>query len=282
MGWVLTKGMQNLRGQVDGVFPDRDKTSDGTIGDQAHSSGTSGHNPDLTGSAEYKDGDSLDEVRAWDMDSDLRFTGVTAQMVVDHIRKLPNVSSVLRYMIYNRKIYEASNGWAARDYTGASPHTEHIHYSGAYSQSADSDTTFDYRLNELTGGDDMFLPKKGDSGEPVKYWQYILNDLGFSVGAVDGDYGSKTEAAVNASRAAYGEGPHTMITGWHAFKMQCDLAIENAAGKPGPAGPQGPAGAQGPAGPPGPKGDPGTGGSTSGTLIVTGGQLDVVAAPAQP
>ena len=113
MGWVLTKGLQNLRAQVNAAFPDRDKTSDGTIGDQVHASGTSGHNPDLTGNAEYKDGDSLDEVRAWDMDSDLRFPGMTAQQVVDHIRHLPGVSSVLRYMIYNRKIYKASNGWAA-------------------------------------------------------------------------------------------------------------------------------------------------------------------------
>ena len=277
MGWVLTKGLQNLRGQVDDAFPNRDKASDGTIGDQAHASGISGHNPDLTGDAEYKDGDNLDEVRAFDMDTDLRYPGVTAQMVVDHIRKLPNVASVLRYIIYNRKIYEASNGCAAGDYTGPSPHTEHIHFSGARSQAADNDTTYDYRLNELTGGDDM-LVKKGDSGEEVKFWQYVLNEVADSKLTVDGDYGAATEAAVNADRKARGQGPNPAVSGWHAFSLLRDLAAEQAT--PGPQGKTGPAGPQGPAGPPGPKGDPGPAGQLEGTLTVVGGELDVAAKPA--
>lgn len=150
--WVLTKGLQNLRDQMNAAFPDRDKTSDGTIGDAAHAAGISGHDPDdvPNSHAEWNgDPDSTPEVRAWDMDSDLRSPGVTAQQVVDHIRGLPGVSSVLRYMIYNRKIYKASNGWVPEAYYGLSPHTEHIHFSGAYSQAADNNTTFDYRLEDL-------------------------------------------------------------------------------------------------------------------------------------
>lgn len=150
MGWVLTKGLEHLRGQVDEAFPDRSKASDGTVGDLAHQlESASGHNPDITGRAEYRDGDNLNEVRAWDMTSDLRHPGVTAQDVVDHIRALPGVAGVLRYMIYNRKIYEADNGWRPRAYSGPSPHTEHIHFSGARSQAADSNTAFDYRLEDL-------------------------------------------------------------------------------------------------------------------------------------
>ena len=149
MGWVLTKGIEHLRGQVNAAFPDRDRKSDGTVGDLAHQTGSSGHNPDLTGKAEYRDGDRLDEVRAWDMDADLRMPGVTTQEFVDHIRGLPKLSTVLRYIIFNRKIYKASNGWKPETYDGPSPHTEHVHFSGAYSQAADSNTTFDYRLEEL-------------------------------------------------------------------------------------------------------------------------------------
>ena len=278
MGWVLTKGLQHLRDQVNAAFPDRDKASDGTVGDLAHQVGTSGHNPDLTGRAEYKDGDSLDEVRAWDMDSDLRMPGVTAQQLVDRIRALPGVSTVLRYMIYNHKIYRSSNGWAAEDYDGPSPHTEHIHFSGAFTQAADSNTTFDYRLNELTGGDDM-LVKKGDSGEEVKFWQFVLNDVDDAGLTIDGDYGDATQKAVDASRKARGQGPNPAISGWHAFVLLRDMAAERAGapGKTGPQGPAGPQGPQGPAGPQGPKGDPGQAGALTGTLTVTGGQLEVSA-----
>ena len=150
--WALTAGLQNLRDQVNQAFPDRDKASDGTIGDLAHMAGTSGHNPDDTKGSRPEwsgDPDSTPEVRAWDMDTDLRAAPATAQQVVDHIRKLTGVSSVLRYIIYNRKIYRASNGWKAEAYSGPSPHTEHIHFTGAYSQAADNNTTFNYRLEEI-------------------------------------------------------------------------------------------------------------------------------------
>lgn len=176
MGWVLTKGLQNLRAQVDEAFPDRDKTSDGTIGDAAHQAETSGHNPDDTAGSKAEwngDPDSTPEVRAWDMDSDLRMPGVTAQQVVDHIRALPGVASVLRYMIYNRRIYKAANGWAAETYTGPSAHTEHIHFSGAYSQAADSNTTFDYRLEDLMAiGDDVTKIR-----DLVEYDQKVLSNI---------------------------------------------------------------------------------------------------------
>jgi hypothetical protein len=152
--WDLTKGLQNLRAQVNAAFPDRDKTSDGTIGDAAHQAGTSSHNPDDSpgnkGKPEWNgDLDANAEVRAWDMDSDLRASPATAQQVVDHIRGLPGVSAVLRYMIYNRKIYRAANGWKVESYDGPSPHTEHIHFSGQFTQAADNNTSFDYRLEEI-------------------------------------------------------------------------------------------------------------------------------------
>lgn len=149
---ILTLGLQNLRRQVNAAFPNRDHTSDGTIGDAAHQAEMSGHNPDDTaGSRPAWDGDpdSTPEIRAWDMDSDLSMHGVDAQDVVDHIRALPNVASVLRYMIYNRTMYHSRDGFAPTPYTGSSAHTEHVHFEGAWSQAADNNTGFDYRLEDL-------------------------------------------------------------------------------------------------------------------------------------
>jgi hypothetical protein len=146
--------MANLWDQFYAAFPDADRTSSGKVGDLAHQKeSASGHNPDLTGNAEWKDGDAKNEVRAIDLDDDLRTPGVTMGMVVGHLRGLPGVSAVLRYIIYDRTIYEASNGWAPRPYTGASPHTEHAHFSGQRTQASDENTTFDFRFKELLAMD---------------------------------------------------------------------------------------------------------------------------------
>lgn len=156
--WALTKGLQNLRSQVNARWPGRDHASDGTISDAAHRSESStGHSPDDTaGSNPTWDGDpdNIPEVRAFDMDSDLREPGTTAQMVVDHIRALPGVSSVLRFMIYNHKMYHEQDGWKPTAYNGASGHEEHIHFEGARTQAADNNTTFDFKLDQV-GDDDM-------------------------------------------------------------------------------------------------------------------------------
>lgn len=148
---ALTPGLTNLRAQVNAAFPLRDKKSDGTIGDKAHQAQTSGHNPDDTPGSkpEWEDADHVPDIRAWDMDSDLNAPPATAQQVVDHLRKLPNVSTVIRYMIYNRKIYQAKNGWIAETYSGASAHTEHIHFSGQRTEAADQNTSFNFRLEEI-------------------------------------------------------------------------------------------------------------------------------------
>lgn len=142
--WVLTKGMATLRKEFDILAPLRDKASDGTVGDLAHQKeAASGHNPDITGAAEYRDGDKLNEVRAVDIDSDLRTPSLTMEIVVQHLVLLGRAGKLakwVRYMIYNGRIWAASDGWKTRSYTGASKHTEHLHVSGAYTQTADNNT----------------------------------------------------------------------------------------------------------------------------------------------
>lgn len=115
------------------AFPNKDRSSDGWIGDKAHQAETSGHNPDDTSgvSAERQDLDTKQEVRAIDEDSDLRDPrGITMQQVIDRLLQTPNDLKRLIYIIFNRQIWRKSNGWTRETYNGASPHTEHGHFSG--------------------------------------------------------------------------------------------------------------------------------------------------------
>ena len=60
MSWKLCKAGQQLRNQIDDSYPDRDRASDGVVGDLRHASRPSDHNPDANGI-----------VRAIDIDRDL-------------------------------------------------------------------------------------------------------------------------------------------------------------------------------------------------------------------
>jgi hypothetical protein len=170
----LTPGMKNLGNQFNRRWPGRDGASDGAWGDYQHQQGTSGHNPDDTQyhNAEWDgDSDNKQEIRAIDVDNTLNDPDVNMQMVIDHMRKLPGLSSVIRYMIYNRKIYKASNGFNPENYTGASAHTEHAHFSGAYTDASDENKTFDFKFDEL--GEDM--PTAEEIASAV--WNYKITDF---------------------------------------------------------------------------------------------------------
>lgn len=130
MAPVLTTALTRLRNDFNTIAPNRDKASDGWIGDRAHSEQTSGHNPDETGGGEYEDADTKDEVRAIDVDTDLRVPGLTMQRSINKILSSPNDLRRLRYIIYNRVIWSKSSGWRPREYTGSNPHDKHGHFSG--------------------------------------------------------------------------------------------------------------------------------------------------------
>lgn len=120
--------------------PNRNKAQDGTIGDAAHASQPSDHNPDESGQGEDDDADNIDEVHARDVDargpwkpgwSMARIVGIVLA------RCRSGVEKRLRYIIFDEYIYEADNGWKKRyygnwSYNGRDPHTEHSHWSFKY------------------------------------------------------------------------------------------------------------------------------------------------------
>lgn len=133
--WVVIPASNSLFSEFDTLAPGRRKASDGTIGDPAHAQESSDHNPDETGKTPYEDNDSTNEVHAADIDSTLNLANWNMQKCVDIIvgRCRTGIEKRVRYIIYNRKIISASWGWDSwHDYTGASAHTEHAHFSFYY------------------------------------------------------------------------------------------------------------------------------------------------------
>lgn len=130
--WYKAAWVDPMFAAFNALAPGRDHGADGTISNQAHRSEVTGHNPDDTPGvrAERTDADTKPEVRAADVDSDLRTPGVTMQMVVDAILATPRDRNRLIYIIYNRSIWRASAGWRKEPYSGASAHTDHAHFSG--------------------------------------------------------------------------------------------------------------------------------------------------------
>lgn len=150
MAWEVVKPLEDLRHQLNAVAPDRDKASDGSIGDTSHAAGSSSHNPDKTGNPEHEDGDVKDEVRARDFDKDLRHPDLTMEQLVQHLVEGARSGTFwwLRYIIYNGRMWHKNTGWQTRSYTGTNKHTEHAHVNSDFTQAADS-ASANYRLEEI-------------------------------------------------------------------------------------------------------------------------------------
>jgi hypothetical protein len=125
----------------------------------------SDHNRDESGNTgSSSDPDNIDEVHAIDLDVNLRVPGLTMEMVVQHILKRcrSGQEKRLKYIIYNRRIWEGANGWAQESYGGDNPHTQHAHFSGKYgsgtaAQGNPEANTSSWGLEELLEGLDMPL-----------------------------------------------------------------------------------------------------------------------------
>lgn len=117
----LCKPGVRLRDWIDDTYPNRDKRSDGWIGDTAHASRKSDHNPDpKTG-----------VVRAIDIDADLRSGRPDeALRLADTLRAEAKARKrPISYIIFAGKIASPTSLWAWRKYRGNNPHLAHIHVS---------------------------------------------------------------------------------------------------------------------------------------------------------
>jgi hypothetical protein len=177
--WILVPSLVALRGEFNRIAPGRDRSSDGSIGDAAHQHEVSDHNPDETGSVPIHDADRINEVHAIDVDSDLRVPGLTMEKVVQFLlaRCRSGAEKRLRYIIYNRRIWEASNGWKQRAYTGANAHTEHAHFSASYDTGKEASTA-SWHLEDipvaLTADDKKWISQQ-IAAQVARIWQYKVD-----------------------------------------------------------------------------------------------------------
>jgi hypothetical protein len=130
---VLCKAGQQLREQFDDTFPDRDRRSDGWIGDLRHSARPSDHNPDR----------ETGVVRAIDVDRDVHKTGKPDLMpdIADQLRLAAKAGEKrIAYIIFEGRIASSRMGWRWRKYSGSNPHRAHLHCS--FTKQGDADGSF--------------------------------------------------------------------------------------------------------------------------------------------
>lgn len=130
---ILCKAGQQLREQFDDTFPDRDRRSDGWVGDTRHTARPSDHNPDRqTGT-----------VRAIDVDRDVSGKAKPDLMpdIADQIRLCAKAGDKrISYVIFDGRIASSKKGWSWRPYDGINKHNHHLHIS--FTQAGDTDGSF--------------------------------------------------------------------------------------------------------------------------------------------
>lgn len=125
--WYLAPSLVALRTEINRRWPNRDKTSDGSIGDASHAARKSDHNPDW---------DAGGVVRAIDVDKD----GIDVQELLDAVVRDPRVA----YVIWNKRIASATDDgkpWDWEPYGGTNDHTKHVHISIKHTHAAETDTS---------------------------------------------------------------------------------------------------------------------------------------------
>jgi hypothetical protein len=116
----LSNAAEQLRSEINTKYPNRDKRSDGWIGDTAHNARKSDHNPDKQG-----------WVRAIDIDSDLiKNSSKESWLLAEQIKQIGlKGDKRVSYVIHQHRIASPRQNWAWRVYKGANPHVSHIHIS---------------------------------------------------------------------------------------------------------------------------------------------------------
>lgn len=192
MTWHVAASLQTLLAQLNALAPNRSKASDGAIGDAAHASRTSDHNPWYN-----------DTVTARDFTNDPT-GGLDCQKLADAL--VLSGDKRIKYIIWNRRIWQAGS-W--RPYSGINPHTKHLHLSVVASPLCESTTP--WNLPGLTSPPtevwtDGTYCQYGDSGDRVWNLQRFMVRVfpRYNTYTPNGYYGNGTKAGIATFQANEG------------------------------------------------------------------------------
>lgn len=167
----MVPSLRALFAEIDAVWPNRDRRTDGWIGDSRHCPGTSDHCADSAG-----------RVHAIDIDKD----GIDPDLVV---ARASNVEGVIRYMNWNYHQYHVRNDFAPTPLGGDDPHTSHIHVSIEHTDRARS-YTGSFGIAYPVAGPDIIIPdlqiapqSDWDSSPLIYDFGGVLSGIGDNLGS---------------------------------------------------------------------------------------------------
>jgi hypothetical protein len=174
--------LARLKQALNTRWPNRDRSSDGWIGDLAHQSRISDHNPDK----------KTGVVRARDVDKD----GVHRPTVTASLLAHPST----RYVISNARIFHIDDGFKPRAYSGTNLHHGHDHESIKHTLVAENSKA---PWKFISSAPTWPLLREGMSGMAVFELQAYLNGHGGSL-RLDSDFGDATDNTVRAFQKSKG------------------------------------------------------------------------------
>jgi hypothetical protein len=199
MSWRLARSLIVLRDEIDDAFPRRSTRSDGDIGDAAHATRSSDHNPWIV------DGRGEGVVSALDITDDDP-AGADMGRLVEWLTKVSRDERI-KYLIHRGRIYSSyrtstAPAWAARPYSGPNAHVQHMHISvrserAYYDDGSPWGVAAAWEKPTMPGPRPVVGPhplRIGASGDQVKEVQRRAG----GASKVDGVYGPRTAAAVRA------------------------------------------------------------------------------------
>lgn len=173
----LSPGLTQLRNEINVAWPNRDKASDGWIGDTAHAARKSDHNPDW---------DSGGVVRALDVDKD----GID----IDALWRTAKDDGRVEYIIWAHHIATRANGFIWARYKGINPHDKHMHISTRHDPHWDN-LTVQWNLARFLGGPSLAPAAPAPAGR--KSVEQIAQEV------LSGSWGNNPERSRRLQAAGY-------------------------------------------------------------------------------